>query len=72
MIEIATRLACEGYWEDIKQLMEVSKVFRYDEQLWDAMKDEPGGGKRKRTRLIMLLGKVTWSACAFCLTGVPG
>ena len=45
LIEIATRLACEGYWEDIKQVMEVSRVFRYDEQLWDAMKDETGGGK---------------------------
>jgi len=33
LIEIATRLACEGYWEDIKQVMLVSKVFRYDEQL---------------------------------------
>ena len=52
LIEIATRLACEGYWEDIKQVMEVSRVFRYDEQLWDAMKDEPGGGKEKRTRLM--------------------
>ncbi len=52
LIEIATRLACEGYWEDIKQVMEVSKVFREDEQLWDAMKDEPGGGPRKKTRLI--------------------
>ena len=52
LIEIATRLACEGYWQDIKQVMEVSKVFRYDEQLWDAMKDEPGGGKWRRTRLM--------------------
>jgi hypothetical protein len=52
LIEIATRLACEGYWQDIKQVMEVSRVFRYDEQLWDAMKDEPGGSKYKRTRLM--------------------
>jgi hypothetical protein len=26
LIEIATRLACEGYWQDIKQVMEVSRV----------------------------------------------
>ena len=52
LIEIATRLACEGYWEDIKQVMGVSRVFRYDEQLWDAMKDEPGGAEWKRTRLM--------------------
>ena len=42
LIEIATRLACEGYWQDIRQLKLVSRVFRYDEQLWDAMKNEPG------------------------------
>ena len=52
LIEIATRLACEGYWEDIKQVMEVSRVFRYDEQLWDAMKDVPGHGEQRRTRLM--------------------
>jgi ankyrin repeat protein len=49
---LITRLACEGYWQDIKQVMLVSRVFRYDEQLWDAVKDEPGTGKGKRTRLI--------------------
>ena len=52
LIEIATRLACEGYWQGIKQVMEVSRVFRYDEQLWDAMKDEPGVGDLRRTRLM--------------------
>ena len=53
LIEIATRLACEGYWQDIKQVMEVSRVFRYDEQLWDAMKDERGGDPvTGRTRLM--------------------
>ena len=56
LIEIATRLACEGYWEDIKQVMEVSRVFRYDEQLWDAMKDERGGGAKGRTRLMFAAG----------------
>ena len=57
LIEIATRLACEGYWQDIKQVMKVSKVFRYDEQLWDAMKDEPGGGTKGRTRLMYAAGQ---------------
>jgi hypothetical protein len=51
LIEIATRLACEGYWEDIKQVQLVSRVFRYDEQLWDAMKDETCG-EEGRTRLM--------------------
>ena len=57
LIEIATRLACEGYWQDIKHVMGVSRVFRYDEQLWDAMKDEPGGGPEGRTRLMYATGK---------------
>ena len=52
LIEIATRLACEGFWQDIKQLVLVSRVFRSDAQLWEVIKDEPGRGERLRTWLM--------------------
>jgi ankyrin repeat protein len=52
LIKVSPILAREGFWQDIKQLMLVSRVFRSDAELWEIIKDEPGGGERLRTRLM--------------------
>lgn len=53
MLRVATLLACEGYWRDIQHIQQVSKLFRWDEVLWDVVRDEVGrGGVSHRTRLM--------------------
>jgi ankyrin repeat protein len=52
LLKVALILASEGYWQDVKQLTLVSRLFRSDEQLWDVVVDKTGGGEKLRTRLM--------------------
>jgi hypothetical protein len=56
LLRITTCLAQNGYYKEVGIMVQLNKVFWWDEQIWDAFKDVPGGGKGERTRLFYAAG----------------
>ncbi len=56
LLRITTCLAQNGYHTEVGVMVQLNKAFWWDEQIWDAFKDVPGGGKEERTRLIYVAG----------------
>ena len=74
LLRITTCLAQNGYHAEVGVMVQVSKAFRDDEQIWDAFKDEPGASGRTRLMYASqhgLVGRMEWLLSRGARVNIP-